>query len=46
MTSQLHDYGPLLMASRLRTVSEALDAAVDDIYRAEGVDLPSRCFPI
>lgn len=46
MTSQLHDYGPLLMASRLRKVSEAMYAGVDEIYRAQGVDLPSRCFPI
>jgi DNA-binding MarR family transcriptional regulator len=46
MTSQLHDYGPLLMTSRLRKVSEAMYAGVDEIYRAQGVDLPSRCFPI
>jgi DNA-binding MarR family transcriptional regulator len=46
MTRPLHDYGPLLMASRLRKVSEALYAGVDEIYRAHGVPLPSRCFPI
>lgn len=45
MTS-LHDYGSLLLASRLRKVSEALYAGVDDVYRSVGVDLPSRCFPI
>jgi len=42
----LHDYGPLLLASRLRKVAEALHAGVDEVYRSHGVDLPSRCFPI
>jgi DNA-binding MarR family transcriptional regulator/ribosomal protein S18 acetylase RimI-like enzyme len=42
----LHDYGSLLLGSRLRKVSEALDAGVDEVYRDVGVDLPSRCFPI
>lgn len=46
MTVELHDYGPLLMASRLRKVSEAMYAGVDEVYRAHGVELPSRCFPI
>jgi DNA-binding MarR family transcriptional regulator/GNAT superfamily N-acetyltransferase len=45
MTS-LHDYGSLLLGSRLRKVSEALYAGVDEVYRRAGVDLPSRCFPI
>ncbi|MDE2263285.1 MAG: MarR family transcriptional regulator [Gammaproteobacteria bacterium] len=45
MTS-LHDYGSLLLGSRLRKVSEALYAGVDEVYRGAGVDLPSRCFPI
>ncbi len=45
MTS-LHDYGPLLLGSRLRKVSEALYAGVDEVYRGAGVELPSRCFPI
>ena len=45
MTS-LHDYGPLLLGSRLRKVSETLYAGVDEVYRSAGVDLPSRCFPI
>ena len=45
MTS-LHDYGGLLLASRLKKVSEALSTGVDDIYRRHGVTLPSRCFPI
>ncbi|HEX5459877.1 MAG TPA: helix-turn-helix domain-containing GNAT family N-acetyltransferase [Steroidobacteraceae bacterium] len=42
----LHDYGSLLLGSRLRKVSEALYAGVDEVYRNAGVDLPSRCFPI
>ncbi|HEU5442632.1 MAG TPA: helix-turn-helix domain-containing GNAT family N-acetyltransferase [Steroidobacteraceae bacterium] len=45
MTS-LHDYGSLLLGSRLRKVSEALYAGVDEVYRSAGVELPSRCFPI
>lgn len=45
MTS-LHDYGSLLLGSRLRKVSESLYAGVDEVYRGAGVDLPSRCFPI
>lgn len=42
----LHDYGALLLASRLRKVAEAFYTGVDEIYRDRGVDLPSRCFPI
>jgi DNA-binding MarR family transcriptional regulator/GNAT superfamily N-acetyltransferase len=42
----LHDYGSLLLGSRLRKVSEALYAGVDEVYRGVGVELPSRCFPI
>ena len=42
----LHDYGSLLLGSRLRKVSEALYAGVDEVYRAAGVELPSRCFAI
>ncbi|MGH8327882.1 MAG: bifunctional helix-turn-helix transcriptional regulator/GNAT family N-acetyltransferase [Steroidobacteraceae bacterium] len=42
----LHDYGSLLLGSRLRKVAEALYAGVDEVYRSAGVDLPSRCFPI
>ena len=44
--ASLHDYGSLLLASRLRKVSEALYAGVDELYRGHGVELPSRCFPI
>ena len=46
MATNLHDYGSLLLGSRLRKVSEALYAGVDDVYRGAGVELPSRCFPI
>ncbi len=42
----LHDYGPLLLGSRMRKVSEALYSGVDAVYRDAGVELPSRCFPI
>ncbi|MBS0387364.1 MAG: GNAT family N-acetyltransferase [Proteobacteria bacterium] len=42
----LHDYGSLLLGSRLRKVSETLYAGVDTVYREAGVALPSRCFPI
>jgi DNA-binding MarR family transcriptional regulator len=42
----LHDYGGLLLGSRLKRVSEGLYAGVDAVYRAHGVHLPSRCFPI
>jgi len=45
MTS-LHDYGALLLGSRLRKVSETMFAGVDAVYRSQGVALPSRCFPI
>ena len=44
--ASLHDYGSLLLGSRLRKVSEALYAGVDEVYRSAGVELPSRCFPI
>ena len=42
----LHGYGTLLLGTRLRKVSEALHAGVDEVYLDKGVDLPSRCFPI
>lgn len=44
--TNLHDYGPILLASRLRKLSEGLFAGVDEIYRSHGVTLPSSCFPI
>ena len=40
----LHDYGHLLLASRLRKVSEAFFDGVDAVYREQGVELSSRCF--
>jgi DNA-binding MarR family transcriptional regulator/GNAT superfamily N-acetyltransferase len=46
MTKTLHDYGSLLLGSRMRKISEALYAGVDEVYRGAGVTLPSRCFPI
>lgn len=42
----LNDYGGLLMGSRLKRLSEALYAGVDEIYREQGIRLSSRCFPI
>jgi len=42
----LKDYGGLLMGSRLKRLSEALYAGVDEVYREHRVDLSSRCFPI
>jgi GNAT superfamily N-acetyltransferase/DNA-binding MarR family transcriptional regulator len=42
----LQDYGGLLLGSRLKRLSEALYTGVDEVYRAQGVDLPSRCFPV
>jgi GNAT superfamily N-acetyltransferase/DNA-binding MarR family transcriptional regulator len=44
--ARLHDYGGLLLGSRLKRVSEALYAGVDAVYKARGVELPSRCVPI
>lgn len=42
----LKDYGGLLMGSRLKRLSEALYAGVDEIYGEHRVALSSRCFPI
>lgn len=42
----LNDYGGLLMGSRLKRLSEAMYAGVDEVYREQGVTLSSRCFPI
>lgn len=42
----LKDYGGLLMGSRLKRLSEALYAGVDEVYREHRVELSSRCFPI
>lgn len=42
----LNDYGALLLGSRLRRLSDQLHAGVDHSYRAAGVDISSRCFPL
>jgi len=42
----LHDYGELLLASRMRRLSEMFYAGVDVVYREQGVSLSSSCFPI
>lgn len=44
--AELHDFGGLLLGSRLRRLSETLYAGVDEVYRAQGVTLSSRSFPI
>jgi DNA-binding MarR family transcriptional regulator/GNAT superfamily N-acetyltransferase len=44
--SSLHDYGELLLASRMRRVSELMYGGVDAVYREHGVELSSSCFPI
>jgi GNAT superfamily N-acetyltransferase/DNA-binding MarR family transcriptional regulator len=44
--ARLHEYGGLLLGSRLKRVSEALYAGVDTVYAASGIDLPSRSVPI
>jgi DNA-binding MarR family transcriptional regulator/GNAT superfamily N-acetyltransferase len=44
--TDLKDYGGLLAGSRLRRLSEALYAGVDEVYREHGVQLSSRSFPI
>lgn len=42
----LSDYGGLLLGSRLKRLSELTYAGVDTVYREQGVDLPSRAFPL
>jgi DNA-binding MarR family transcriptional regulator/N-acetylglutamate synthase-like GNAT family acetyltransferase len=44
--TDLQDYGGLLLGSRLKRLSESLYSGVDEVYRAHGVDLSSRSFPI
>ena len=44
--SNLQSYGALLLATRFKRLSEAMYVGVDANYRALGVDLSSRCFPI
>ena len=42
----LENYGALVLASRLRRLSEQFYSGVDDSYLAAGVTLSSRCFPL
>jgi len=42
----LHDYGTLLLASRMRKISDAMYASVDAVYRDQGVKLSSSCFAV
>ncbi len=44
--ASLHQYGTLLLGTRMRKVAETMYAGVDEVYRGQGVALPSRCFPI
>lgn len=44
--SELSGYGGLLLATRLRRISDLLFAGVDAVYRDHGVEVPSRAFPI
>lgn len=46
MSSTLQTYGSLMLASRLRRLSDQLYAGVDASYLAAGVELTSRCFPL
>ena len=43
---ELSDYGGLLIATRLRRLSDLLFASVDRIYQEHGFDVPSRCVPL
>jgi DNA-binding MarR family transcriptional regulator/N-acetylglutamate synthase-like GNAT family acetyltransferase len=44
--NELHDYGGLLLGTRLKRASDTLFAGVDRVYKSHGVDLSPRCFPI
>jgi GNAT superfamily N-acetyltransferase len=44
--ASLHDYGHVLLGSRLRKVSEAMFDGVDEIYRSQGIELTSRSFAV
>lgn len=46
MSSTLQTYGSLMLASRLRRLSDQLYAGVDASYLAAGVEFTSRCFPL
>ena len=43
---ELHEYGGLVLATRLRRLSELYFAGVDRVYQAHGFDLSSRCVPV
>ena len=43
---ELHEYGGLVLATRLRRLSDGFFAGVDRVYQAHGVDLSSRCVPV
>lgn len=40
-SGELHTYGGLFLAARLRRLSEQLYAATNEVYRADGVTLPT-----
>lgn len=42
----LHQYGTLLLASRMRKISESMYAGVDAVYRDQGIGLSSSCFAV
>ncbi len=44
--TNLSDYGSLTLGSRLRRLSDQLYTGVDASYRAAGIELSSRCFPL
>lgn len=43
---ELHEYGGLVLATRMRRLSDAFFAGVDRVYDAHGVKLSSRCVPV
>lgn len=43
---ELSDYGGLLLATRLRRLSDLLFAGVDRVYDARGFGVSARCVPI
>ena len=43
---QLHTYGGLFLAARLRRLSELLYAGTDEVYAAEDVPVPAAVLPV
>jgi len=41
--ANLNDYGALMLASRMRKLSEQMYNGVDHSYKVAGIDFPSRC---